>query len=104
MQHHDDIQRQVDLTMSSLDGLSRAETKPFFYTRLTARMESGYESFWAKSLAFLARPAVALSILFVFLMINGYLIFSNLGQPEETIQQDYVSQQISYFDNNMPTP
>lgn len=104
MQHHDDIQRQVDLTMNSLDGLSRAETMPFFYTRLTARIESRYESFWAKSLSFLARPAVALSILFVFLLINGYLIFSNLGQPEETIQQDYVAQQISYFDNNSPTP
>jgi hypothetical protein len=104
MQQQNNIQREVDLTMNSLDGLSRAETTPFFYTRLTARMESRYESFWSKSLSFLARPAVALSILFVFLLINGYLIFSSVGRSEESIQQDYVAQQISYFDNNMPTP
>src|SRR5512140_3850019 len=100
MQQFDDIQRQVDLTMNSLDGLSPAETRPFFYTRLTAKMNSGYDNVWTKSLAFLSRPAVALSILVVFLLINGYLILSNLGPSEETMQQDYVAQQISYFDNN----
>lgn len=103
MQQHDDIQRQVDLTMNSLDELSRAETMPFFYTRLAARMDRRYESIWTKSLSLLARPAVALSILFVFLLVNGYLIFSSLEQREDAIQQDYVAQQISYFDNNMPT-
>jgi hypothetical protein len=104
MQQHEDIQRQIDLTMDSLDGMSKAETPSFFYTRLMARMESGTDNIWTKSLAFLARPAVALSILFVFLLINGYLIMSNLNQPEENIQQDYVAQQISYFDTNSPNP
>lgn len=104
MQQHDDIQRQVELTMNSLEGLSRAETRPFFYTRLKARMDAGYDSIWSRSLALLARPAVALSILVVFLMINGYLILSSINHPEENIQQDYVAQQISYFDTNMPTP
>lgn len=103
MEQHHDIQRQIDLTMGSLDGMSKAETTPFFYTRLMARMESGSDSIWTRSLAFLARPAVALSILFVFLLINGYLIMSNLNQPEENFQQDYVAQQISYFETNSPT-
>ncbi|HLO83004.1 MAG TPA: hypothetical protein VK166_18705 [Chitinophagaceae bacterium] len=104
MQQHEDIQRQIDLTMGSLDGMSKAEAPAFFYTRLMARMESGTDSIWTRSLAFLARPAVALSILFVFLLINGYLIMTNLNQQEENIQQDYVAQQISYFDTNSPNP
>jgi hypothetical protein len=103
MQQNDHIQRQVDLTMDSLDGLGKAETTPFFYTRLMARMEAGTDSIWTRSLALLSRPVVALSILFVFLLINGYLIMSNLNQPEENIQQDYVAQQISYFETNSPS-
>jgi hypothetical protein len=102
MQQHDDIQRQVNQTLGSLDGMLKAETTPFFYTRLMARMESGSDSIWTKSLAFLARPAIALSILFVFLLINGYLIMSNLNQQEENIQQEYVAQQITYFETNSP--
>jgi hypothetical protein len=104
MQQYDDIQRQVDLTMGSLDGMSKAEATPFFYTRLMARMEAGSDSIWTRSLAFLAKPAVALSILVVFLLINGYLIMSNLNQTEENFQQDYVAQQISYFETNSPAP
>src|SRR5512140_3277521 len=104
MQQYDDIQRQVDLTMNSLEGLSPAETRPFFYTRLSARMNAGYDNVWTKSLAFLSRPAVALSILIVFLLVNGYLILSHIGPSEENIQQDYVAQQISYFDTNTQTP
>ena len=102
MQQHEDIQKEIDLVMGSLDGMSRAETPPFFYTRLTARMEGGSDSIWTRSLSFLSRPVVALSILFVFLLINGYLILSNINQQEENIQQDYVAQQISYFENNLP--
>lgn len=104
MQHKEDFQKEVDLTLNSFDGASRAEASAFFYTRLIARMESGSFSIWTRWAAILARPAVSLGILFIFLLMNGYLILSNRPQEDEIPQQDYVSQQITYFDNNSPRP
>lgn len=104
MQHKEDFQKEVDLTLNSFDGASRAEAPAFFYTRLIARMESGNLSIWTRWTAILARPAVSLSILFIFLLMNGYLILSNLPQEEEMVQHDYVTQQITYFETNSPNP
>lgn len=93
------IQNEVEQTLNSLNGLSRAEASPFFYTRLTARMESAPLSVWTRALAFLSQPAVSLSLLFFFLVLNGYLVFSSLQENEEAgSTQEYVAQQISYFD------
>ncbi len=33
------IEREVNKTLDSLDGMERLQTKPYFYTRLRARME-----------------------------------------------------------------
>jgi hypothetical protein len=104
MQHKEDFQKEVDLTLNSFDGASRAEAPAFFYTRLIARMESVSVSIWSRWAAILARPAVSLGILFIFLLMNGYLILSNLPKEEESHQQDYISQQITYFDTNSPNP
>lgn len=104
MQHKQDLQKELDLTLNSFDGASRAEAPAFFYTRLIARMESGSVSIWSRWVEILARPAVSLGILFIFLLMNGYLILNNLPQEEEVSQQDYVSQQITYFDTNSPNP
>ena len=96
------IQNEVELTLNSLDGLKRAEASPFFFTRLTARMESAPLSVWTRAFAFLSQPAVSLSLLFFFLLLNGYLVFSSLQENEEAgSTQDYVAQQISYFDNQI---
>ncbi len=104
MQHKEDLQKEIERTLNSFDGASRAQASPFFYTRLIGRMESGNISIWNRWVEFLARPAVSLGILFVFLLMNGYLILNNLPQDEEPGQPEYVSQQITYFDTNTPTP
>jgi hypothetical protein len=95
--HH--YQDEVESTLNSLDGLQPVGTDPFFYTRLIARMEATPPNFWARAAYFLAQPAVSLSILFFFLVLNGFLIFSAGQETEEGPHQEYVAQQISYFDN-----
>lgn len=103
MEQQPTMQNQVELTLSSLDEVSRAEASPFFYTRLMAKMESSPVSIWTKAISFLAQPAVSLSLLFFFLLLNGYLVFSSLEENEDlSSTQDYVAQQISYFDNLNP--
>lgn len=97
------IQNEVELTLISLDGVQRAKPSPFFYTRLMAKMESSPLSLWSRAMAFLSQPAVSLSLLFFFLLLNGYLVFSSLQESEDAgTTQDYVAQQISYFDNLNP--
>jgi hypothetical protein len=92
-------QEEAEATLNSLEGLQPVGTDSFFYTRLMARMESTPPNFWAKAAYFLAQPAVSLSILIFFLLLNGFLIFSDGPETEEAQPQDYVAQQISYFDN-----
>jgi hypothetical protein len=104
MQQKEDLQKEVDLTLNSFEGASRAEAPAFLYTRLIARMESRSASIWSRWVEVLARPAVSLGILFIFLVMNGYLILSNISQEDETTQQDYVAQQITYFESNSPNP
>lgn len=97
------IQNEVERTLNSLDVMQRAEASPFFYTRLTAKMEASPVSVWTKALAFLSQPAVSISLLFFFLLLNGYLVFSSLQESEDMGNtQDYVAHQISYFDNLNP--
>lgn len=99
MEQRQDIRKEVDLTLESLDGMTRAEASPFFFTRLMARMEAEPLNPWTRAMLFLAKPAVSLSLLFFFLLFNGFLILSSLQEQEEAGTQDYVAQQISYFDN-----
>jgi hypothetical protein len=102
MKNKGDIEQQAEMIISSLDGIQRAETKPFFYTRLMARMEGGSANVWSRWMAFLAKPAVSLALLLVFLLINGYLIFSKLQTRQDISAPgyDYAVTQISYLDAN----
>ncbi len=63
MKSSKDIAQLTDQVMNSLDGIQRAETQPFFYTRLMARMESGEMNGWNRWMAYLSRPAVSLASL-----------------------------------------
>jgi hypothetical protein len=101
-----DIAQLTDQVMNSLDGIQRAETQPFFYTRLVARMENGTMSKWNMWMSYLSRPAVSLALLLVFLMINGYLIFSRMGSQSELTPaaSDYAVMQVSYLEPNPELP
>ena len=104
MKSREHIQKEVDLTLESLEGLHRAETMPFFYTRLMARLEQPGSTIWNRWMAWLAKPAVSLGILFLFLVLNGYLLMNKYQQQDEQVTPgtEYVAQQISYFDNSTP--
>lgn len=98
------IQTEVERTLDSLDGLKRAETAPFFYTRLMARLERSETSVWNQWMELLSKPAVSLGLLLIFLCMNGYLLFNRLTEKTESQVpgSEYVAQQITYFDNNTP--
>lgn len=61
--------------LNSLDGIQRATTPDFFYTRLKARMEKGYEPVAQKPWIF--KPVYAVAALLLVLIINAAVIFKN---------------------------
>lgn len=88
MSKQTDIGKMADKTLESLDGIQRAEPRPFLFTRVKARLERDKKNIWELTGAFLARPAVAVAGLCVILALNVFILF----QKETTSTPSYVSE------------
>jgi hypothetical protein len=76
---------QVEEILDSLSGMERAEPRPFFYTRLQARLAAETDpSAWGRAMAFLSRPAVSMATLILFLLVNGVILFSAVRKNQAT--------------------
>jgi hypothetical protein len=78
------IQKEVDKTLESLDGISRAQANPYLFTRIKARMERN-QGPWEKVSSYVSRPIFALAILGFVMLINALVVF-NSGSG--TVQED----------------
>lgn len=85
--------RETDKTLASLDGLNPADPGPYFYTRLTGRMESRQqEKAWAM-------PLVWKAALTVLVLVNGLTLYLISAQdttqdttdPVEMLSADYFN-------------
>lgn len=66
---------KIEEILGSLDGNQRASVPDFFYTRLRARMEKGYQQTDHKS--WILRPVYAMAALVLVILINAAVIFNN---------------------------
>lgn len=81
-------QGEIEKIIESIDGISKAEMPPFFYTRLQAKLESTpspTNTFWL----LVTRPAVTLVTLSLLVIlnvaaINYYIQSSKQASPEES--------------------
>lgn len=65
------VTNMVDDHLKALTGMQEAETDPFFYTRLKARMENRQmQQGWN----FPVKPVWLISTLLLLLIINGFVI------------------------------
>jgi hypothetical protein len=92
--------RQVDEILDSLSGMEKAEPRSFFYTRLQARMSAETDtSAWGRVVALVSRPAVALAMVVVFLLVNGYILFNRVERdPLPTQDQSYQALAVEHSD------
>jgi hypothetical protein len=92
--------RQVDEILDSLSGMEKAEPRPFFYTRLQARMSAETDmSAWGRAVALVSRPAVALGMLVVFLLVNGYILFNRVERdPLPAQESSYQALAVEHSD------
>lgn len=73
----------VDEYLQSLENIRGAETDPFFYTRLKARMERKTGNEPATAL----QPVWLVSLLTLFLFINSFFLITQTGRNKETTPQ-----------------
>ncbi|MCH5689959.1 hypothetical protein LWM68_40480 [Niabella sp. W65] len=83
---------EIDEILNSLDGVTRAEARPYMHTRIMARIQEE-NNFWTKTVGFLAKPAVAIACIAAVLLANTYTVIkSDYTEPEvSTITSSVVS-------------
>jgi hypothetical protein len=114
MTRNEHIDRLVDETLSSLDGIQPAEPAPFLHTRLMARMEGGQRSATYRFVAILSRPVVAITVAVVFLLLNGFILVNLLkghqsvpseeNGPSLAYEYTHAGSNNSFYANNPENP
>jgi hypothetical protein len=92
MEKNDKMKPEIEATLNSIDKMSRAEAPPFFYARLTARMERKESSATQSILQLLTRPAVSISLLVLFLILNVVAI-KGVMSPASRLQTNTADAQ-----------
>jgi hypothetical protein len=74
--------------LSSLDGIVKAEPRPFLFTRIQARMMQEEKLPELAVLRFITRPAFVLGLTLLFISINAYIAINRTesGNAEEISQ------------------
>jgi len=75
------IEQQVDETLSSLDSIKKAKANPFLFTRVMASLRQEEETGWGRVGHLLTRPAFAIAVLFLVILMNS-IVF--IQQPESS--------------------
>lgn len=81
------INKKMEETMHSFDGIQKASPAPFFFTRLEARMQN-QKSIWEQISSFVAKPIVAFACICLVIMINAAVIFSSSNSSNSTASQN----------------
>ncbi|MCW3119707.1 MAG: hypothetical protein JWM28_3789 [Chitinophagaceae bacterium] len=75
MTQNSNIAKKAEEALNSLDGIQRAAPAPYFYTRLTARLERNNKNIWENFGAFISRPTVAFATVCFILILNTMALF-----------------------------
>ena len=79
--------KKIEDVLESLGGMSRAKAPDFFYTRLKARMDGELELAGGTIGRLLTRPALALTLAVIILVMNVTVIMQ-LWEQDKTLPVD----------------
>jgi hypothetical protein len=92
MTNRNDIEKLVNETLNSLDGIQKAEPRPFMVTRIMARMNQKEETIWEKLIFLISKPAVAFATVILFIAINAFVLFNvSSDSPSEAQEPTLVA-------------
>src|SRR5215471_6631645 len=92
--------KRIEQALSSIDHIQRAKAPSFFYTRLVARMER--ENSGGPVVRLLARPALAITLAAIILVVNATAILEMWNKDKSTAVPDN-QQLVSATDYPMST-
>jgi hypothetical protein len=93
--------KKIEDVLESLGGMSRAKAPHFFYTRLKARMDGELELAGGPIGRLLTRPALALTLAVIILVMNVTVIMQ-LWDQDNTLPADNPSA-VAAVDYNIGT-
>ncbi len=81
MTPNEKIQQEIEKTLQSLDGITRAEANPFLYTRLKARMDRKNAGVWERTFSFVSKPIIAIAMVVLIMAVNGWVLWDRSDSP-----------------------
>jgi hypothetical protein len=107
MKSQNNIDREVDKTMNALDGLAPAKTDPFFYSRLSAKLENRDQTEHEESFSFGFAFSMAAVILFLSLNVASFTFYDNMFVQDDVQQEEFIDEMayeyqvfdLSYYEN-----
>ncbi len=86
------IEKRVEETLNSLEGLGKAEASPFFYRKLEARMQNELDSAPSR-FALVGNLRLSMAVLTVFMVVNLITLFSigNGSEVETSEREDQIA-------------
>ncbi len=103
MKNQEEIERQIEETVEALEGIRRAEPRPFFQTRLNARI-STMQQRYAPLPKFMVQPAFMWSFLMIVVLLNIGVVIrydkKDVSEPQNanTFAKEYG---LTAFDTNL---
>lgn len=76
------IQQEIEQTLQCLDGVKRAESNPFLFTRIQARMNKRSSRWEERTFSFISKPAIAIAIVVLVMAVNGWALWGGSGTSE----------------------
>jgi len=71
------MEKRIEEALSSLDGIQRATPRPFFYTRLMAKIEQNEKGVWENVSSFITRPVMLFATVCIVLLLNVAVLYKN---------------------------
>ena len=104
-----EIDKRIEETLESLNGIRRAEANPFLYTRIQARLKQP-GSVLEQVVMFSGRPAFAFLVLLIVLVTNLTVMLkgnedtstAKQEQPQSAMVEDYHLAVASLYDYENP--
>jgi len=87
MTQKEKIQQEIEQTLETLNGVKRAESNPYLFTRIKARMNRKAGA-WDRTFSFVNKPLVALAVLALVMAMNGWSYFGSASAATETVVEN----------------
>lgn len=96
------LKKNIDKVMQSLDDIEKASPRPFFFTRLEGRLLKK-KSPWEAISGFVAKPVVAFGCICLIIMVNAVVILSS-AKAKVTADQQNSEQATADEYNSLSAP